>query len=128
MSRGRERHDAHQAALAGLGRALSRRAGNACELCGARGSLQVVELPGGPEEPEPDWALMLDAPCQALASASRFRDPDAMRFLETTAWSETRPAQILAVRMLRQLAQDDVVWARDCVDGLYLDPEVEALI
>ncbi len=129
MAKGRHKHDAHQAALAALGRDLSRRARSACELCEDRTSLKVVEVAGAPEEPEVDWALMLCERCGLAVENSR-RGPSAgeLRFLEGSAWSEIRPVQITAVRLARRLADEDVGWARDLVDGLYLDEAVEALI
>ena len=65
MARGKEAHQAHQQAVAALGRALSRRAGNRCELCGERTSLKVVELPPAPEEPDEDRALLVCERCGA---------------------------------------------------------------
>ncbi|MCB9741182.1 MAG: phnA protein [Alphaproteobacteria bacterium] len=127
MARGRDQYDAHQAALNALGRPLSRRARSACELCGASGSLSVVELEGGPEEPDEDWALLLCERCRELPGAKRLDAAD-LRFLETTVWSEIRPTQILAVRLVRRMAEDEVMWARECVESLYLDPEIEGLI
>jgi len=128
MARGREKYKAHQAALALLGRGLSRRAGSACELCGATGRLAVVEITGGPDDPDEDWAALLCGRCQDLVEARRRHPASDQRFLETSVWSETRPAQIAAVRLVRALGDDGVEWARDCLDSLYLDEEVEALI
>ena len=44
MSKGRDKHHARLNAVAGLGRNLSRRARNHCELCGEGGSLKVIEV------------------------------------------------------------------------------------
>jgi len=125
MARGRDRHDAHQAALSSLGRSLSRRARNACELCEVRSSLQVVEVEGGPDEPTGEWALMLCTRCLEATSPKSRIDPSELRFLETTMWSEVRPVQIEAVRLLRRL---DTPWARDALESLYLEPDLEALL
>ncbi len=124
MARGRERHEAHQQAVAALGRSLSRRARSRCELCGDGGPLAVVEIPGGPEEPDEEWAVMLCARCRDLERA----DPGDCRFLEGSAWSETVPAQVLAVRHLRHLAADGVGWAADALDGLWLDEAIQARV
>lgn len=122
MSNRRDQHEARKAALAALGKPLSRRARSHCELCGADGRLDVVALEGNPEEePDPDWALMLCLRCQDLPR----QEPSSLRFLETTMWSELQPAQILAVRTLRSL---DASWASEALEGLYLDPDREALI
>ena len=121
MARGRDRHQAHQQAVAALGRSLSRRARSNCELCGESASLKVVEVAGGPEDPVDDWALML---CERCQDAER-QDTGSLRFLEGTMWSETVPAQVLAVRLLRKLAADGVDWATEALDGLWLDEAIE---
>ena len=123
MASRKDQHEAKKAALAALGKPLSRRARSACELCGADGGrLDVVAVDGNPEdEPDADWALMLCLRCQDLAR----QDPASLRFLETTMWSELQPAQILAVRTLRSLK---ATWAAEALEGLYLDPEIEALL
>lgn len=124
MARGRDKHDAHKAAVAALGKNLSRRARSQCELCEDRASLKVVEVDGNPDEPNEDWAVMICEPCQE-ALLGKARDTSRLRVLEGTMWSEVRPVQITAVRMLRAL---DEAWAREALEGLYLDPEIEALI
>ena len=125
MARGRDRHDARQAALSSLGKDLSRRARNACELCEVRTSLQVVEVVGGPDEPTGDWALMLCVRCREATGPKSRVDPNELRFRETSMWSEVRPVQIEAVRLLRRL---DTPWAREALESLYLDPDVEDLL
>ena len=124
MARGRDKHDAHKAAVAALGKNLSRRARSQCELCEDRAPLKVVEVDGNPDEPNEDWAVMICEPCED-ALGGKARDTSRLRVLEGTMWSEVRPVQITAVRILRTL---DESWARDALEGLYLDPEVEALI
>lgn len=125
MARGKDAHDAAKAALAALGKPLSRRARSQCELCGDGGPLSVVAIDGNPDdEPSEDWALLLCSRCAELVDGRRL-PADSLRFLETAMWSELRPAQIAAVRALRRLDAD---WAREALDGLWLDDEVEALI
>lgn len=127
MARGRDKHQAHQAAVAGLGRVLSRRAGNVCELTGEKTSLKVVEVAGGPDVPEEDWAVLVSPTAEALLSSKKLKENE-LRFLETAMWSEVRPVQIVAVRLLQRLRDQEVVWAREALEGLWLDPEVEGLI
>lgn len=125
MAKARDRHHARKAALSALGRDLSRRSKSRCELCGAQGSLSPVEVDGNPEE-EPDlaWALLLCGSCATLAEKGDGADA---RFLAEACWSELLPAQLLAVRILRRIAPE-TRWAEDTLDGLYLDPETEALV
>lgn len=127
MARGRDKHQAHKAAVAALGRELSRRARSKCELCGESRSLKVVEVDGNPDPdagPEVAWALLL---CERCISLRERGDGADARFLAEACWAELRPTQITAVRILRRIAPN-MPWAADTLDGLYLDPEVEALL
>lgn len=126
MAKGRDKHQANVAAVAALGRNLSRRARNRCELCETSTSLKVVEVAGSPEEePTEEWALMLCERCEEAIGPKSQVDPNTLRFLETTMWSEVQPVQLTAVRLLRSL---EAAWAQQALEGLYLDPEVEALV
>lgn len=127
MSR-RDQHHARKAAIAGLGRTLSRRAKNKCELCTTSTSLSVIEVPPAPEEPEADRAVMLCSRCEDAVAAKRGVDTDALRFLAESVWSSTLPAQLTAVRLTRRLAADGVTWAQEILEGLYLDEDTEALL
>lgn len=127
MARGREEHQARLAAVARLGRNLSRRASNRCELCEERTSLSVVEVEPLPDEPDEDAAVMACERCaRAMASGRNAPDPAELRALEATAWSEHAPVQVAAVRVLRRLQGDGVAWASELLDGLYLSDEVGA--
>lgn len=127
MAKGRDKHAAHVAAVAALGRTLSRRARNRCELCETSTSLKVVEVEPTEEDPTEERAVLICASCEN-ALAGKTTDTNAFRFLEGVVWSETLPVQLCAVRLLRGFARDDVAWARECLDGLFLDPEVENLV
>lgn len=127
MARGYDQHYGRKLSAASLGRSLARRAGNACGLCRTATSLQVIEVPPLPEEPEVDSAVMLCARCAEVVTSERNKiSPDELRFLGESVWSDIEPVQIVAVRVLRRLSEREVLWARDLLDGLYLSPEVEA--
>jgi protein PhnA len=129
MARGQQRHQEHKAAVAALGRQLSRRARNRCELCQESTSLVVAEIsPVVPEEPTVERAAMLCSRCAQLVSGGPLPDDSTLRFLEESVWAELLPVQLPAVRMTRRLASVGVGWAISALDTLYLDPEVEALI
>ncbi len=129
MARGWDQFYGRRADVQALGRVLSRRARARCELCGASGPLRVVEVPPFPEEPDVDRAVLVCDPCaDALTSTKGRLDADRLRFLAETAWSEVLPVQLASVRLLRRLDAEGVHWAREILEGLYLDPEVEALV
>ena len=129
MARGRERHQARVQAVNALGRSLSRRAGNRCELCRESTSLSVIEIPPvDPDDPSAERAAMLCARCAALVGGGKRREPHTLRFLEESMWAEEVPVQLAAVRLMRALSGDGVGWAAEALDSLYLPPEVEALL
>ena len=127
MARGLSQHQARKAAVAALGRSLSRRAKAKCELCGASGSLKVIEVPPIEQEPSSERAILACHSCQRLMNGQDAED-SGVRFLEETVWSEVVPAQLTAVRLVNRFAADGRGWAVAVMDGLYLSPEVERLV
>lgn len=127
MAHGKSKFGIREAAASNLlGKDLSRRAHARCELCEERTSLLIFEVPPLLEEPELDHALMICERCErAVEGGRKAPPPDELRFLTTAMWSPLLPCQLTAVRTLRRL---ETTWARDALDGLYLDPEVEALL
>jgi protein PhnA len=125
MSRGLNKHKAHQEAINRLGRPLARRARSCCELCGASGtSLKPFEVPPAPPEPELETTLLLCHDCHAGADGGPL-DPKRWRFLENAIWAELPAAQVTAVRLVRRLADQSVPWASQALDGLYLPEEIQ---
>ena len=133
MARGKDKHTARQQALQGLGRELARRAKSRCELCSAQEALFPTELPPEPEEPTLDSALLLCSSCRPLlntppqlpvALSTHDREGHFL-FLQEAVWSETAPAQIAAVRLLRELISLGEAWAMELNESLYLMPEIE---
>lgn len=126
MARGHEQYKQRQAAVAALGRPLSRRARSRCELCESSGTrLFPYEVVPIPEEPDPDHAVMLCERCIQGATGGKLQ-ANEWRFLETSAWSEVAPIQVVAIRMTRRLvAENTCDWASDLLGMLYLPPEVE---
>ena len=126
MARGHDQFKQRQAAIATLGRPLSRRARSKCELCEAAGTrLTPFEVAPLPEEPDPDRAVMLCDRCLKGAKGGRLAGNE-WRFLETSAWSEIAPVQVLSVRMVRRLADDrSIDWAADLLGMLYLPDQVQ---
>jgi protein PhnA len=129
MAKGYDRNAARRQEAAALGRELSRRARSKCELCGSDGSLRVIEIPPLLDDPSVERAALLCSQCQRLAEEEIPKTAGSnLQFLREAVWSETLPAQLLAVRLARQLSRNGEAWARETVDGLYLEPEVEALL
>jgi len=126
MARGREQFKQRQGAVAALGRPLSRRARSRCELCDSSGTrLTPFEVAPIPEDPDPDFAVMLCDRCITGATGGKLAGKE-YRFLETSAWSELAPVQVVSVRLVRRLVDElKVDWASDLLDMIYLPPDVE---
>lgn len=129
MARGKEEHDARTALLNSFGKDLARRAKSKCELCERGGEkLAVFEVPPAPREPSFDRCLLLCGDCFAQAGdPRRFQGGEHWRFLAGQAWSENRVVQVMAVRLLKRQAGTQH-WAREALDGLFLDEETEAFV
>ena len=126
MAKGYEVNQARVGALASFGKDLARRARSKCELCETSGvSLSTFEVPPVPAEPELERCLLLCDRCHEQAeNPKRFEPGEHWRCLTQTMWSELPAVQVMAVRLLRKQA-DSQDWAREALEEIYLDPEVE---
>ncbi len=125
MAKGRQAHQAALQALNGLGKDLSRRARSGCELCGESDGCRPQLVPPVGEDLDIDSAILACPRCREAIDGKRLPGTsDDYRFLETAIWAEIVPAQVAAIRLLRRLAQDDVPWAREANEGLWLDEAI----
>ncbi len=126
MAKGYETHQARALALQGLGKDLARRAKSKCELTGAAGvPLRAYEVPPVGAEPEIDRTLLVCEAClEMLARPERLKGRE-WQCLAEVVWSELPAAQVVAWRMLNELAKRED-WARDVIAEVFLDEEVEA--
>ncbi|MEQ8763457.1 MAG: phnA protein [Planctomycetota bacterium] len=127
MAKGYDKHKERMDAIAALGRPLARRSRSQCELCETSGvPLAAYEVPPLPDEPALETTLFLCEPCGREIQSTKILDAARLRVLEKTVWSELPAAQVVAVRWVRRLANDGEAWARELLENLYLDEEVEA--
>lgn len=125
MARGRQAHQAAQQALNGLGKDLSRRARSGCELCGESEGCRPHLVPPTGEHLDIDSAILACPRCREALDGKRLPGTsDDYRFLETAIWAEVVPVQVAAIRLLRRLADNDVAWAREANEGLWLDDAI----
>lgn len=126
MAKGLEKHKERMAILSSFGKDLARRAGSKCELCEASGiKLVAHEIQPVPAEPEFDNCVMICENCNEQATEPRrFKAGEHWRCLANTVWSEVPAVQVMAVRLLKRQA-DSQAWARETIDGLFLDEEIE---
>ncbi len=126
MAKGYEVNQERLAIIAALGKELARRSRSRCELCEASGvKLSAFEVPPAPKIPEVDRCVFLCETCrEQVADSRRFQPGERWRCLTQTVWSEVPAVQVMAVRQMRRQA-DSQDWAREALEEIYLDPEVE---
>lgn len=125
MAKGHEIHQARVAALQALGKDLARRAKSKCELTGASGvPLRAYEIPPVAAEPSLDHTLLVSESCLGALERPKSLAGQEWRCLAETVWSELPAAQVVAWRMLKVLASRED-WARDVLDEVFLDPDVQ---
>jgi len=99
---------------------LIERSGSKCELCSATENLQVYEVPpissGGL-----DGSLLACSTCIEQIDNPELTDENHWRCLNDSMWSEFKPVQTVAWRMLSRLRSKG--WPQDLLDMLYLDDD-----
>jgi len=125
MAKGLETHNSRVLALQSLGKDLARRAKSKCELTGASGvPLRAYEIPPVPTEPDIDRTLLVSETCLEMLEYPKRLKGREWQCLAETIWSEMPALQVVAWRMLNELAKRED-WAREVLEGVFLDPEVE---
>lgn len=114
-------------ALQAIGKDLARRAKSRCEITGKSGiPLFPYEVPPVADEPDFERTLLVCEEClHALARPSSMARGHYWQCLAEVVWSESPALQVVAWRMLHELAKHED-WARNALEGVELDPEVEA--
>ena len=126
MGKGYETHQARVLALQGLGKDLARRAKSKCELTGVSGiPLRPYEVPPVGEYPDIERTLLISEAChEVLERPDRLKGRE-WQCLAEVVWSEMPAVQVVAWRMLKELAKRED-WAREAIEEIFLDEEVEA--
>lgn len=125
MAKGYELHQARMMALQGIGKDLARRAKSKCELTGASGvPLRPYEVPPVGETPDIERTLLLSEECHRMLEHPERLAGRGWQCLVEAVWSEMPAVQVVAWRMLRELAKRED-WASAALEEVFLDPEVE---
>ncbi len=127
MAKGLDKHRERMAALSFFGKDLARRCKSKCELCESAGvklaPYEVEPVPTG--EPVFENCIMICESCtEQVGEIKKFRAGEHWRCLAEVVWGEIPAVQVVAVRLLKRQA-DTQAWARETLEGLYLDEEVE---
>lgn len=125
MSKGYELHQLRMMALQSMGKDLARRAKSRCEITGASGvPLRAYEVPPVPEDPDIDRTVLVSDECLAAIEDPEQLDGQEWHCLAEAVWSELPAVQVVAWRLLRELAKRED-WARNVLEEVFLDPSVE---
>lgn len=125
MAKGYELHQARMMALQSMGKDLARRAKSKCEITGASGiPLWPYEVPPVGPTPDIDRTLLISEECHKMLEHPDRLAGRGWQFLAEAVWSEMPAIQVVAWRMLHELAKRED-WAREVLEEVFLDPEVE---
>lgn len=125
MGKGYETHQQRVMALQAIGKDLARRAKSKCELTGVGGvPLRPYEVPPVAAEPDIDRTLLVSEACLNMLENPRHLAGRGWQCLAEVVWSESPAVQVVAWRMLNELAKRED-WAREVLDDVFLDEEVE---
>jgi protein PhnA len=103
--------------------ALTRRAGNRCELCGSDSNPHAHLVDAGGES-DPDKHVLLCDTCLAAYTAGQPLEGGHWYCLQESAWSEVAAVQVVSYRLLHRLEGQS--WASDLLGQMYLEDEVLA--
>ena len=80
----------------------------------------------GREAHEARLALLCERCARAIEDLKPLPPGDSWRVLAKTVWSEVPAVQALALRLLKRQAETEA-WARETLETVFVDAEVEAL-
>ena len=104
-----------------LEKELQKRSNHSCELCGSIKDLSIYEVPPTSKTTELDKYIYTCETCKEQIEIPEKTDPNHWRCLNDSMWSEHKPVQIVAWRMLDRLKNEG--WPQDLLDMMYLDDE-----
>lgn len=123
MAKGYDAHREHKELVASFGKSLGKRAGFACEWCGAKDDLRPWEyLPGA--EPATELLALLCGRCRAIAEGAP-AEPGELYLLRNALWNDI---EAIAGGAGRVLLRSRVPWAREAIEeSIYDDALKEKL-
>jgi len=103
-----------------LERELKKRSNSICELCSNDENLQVYVVPPSKTQ-SLDTSIITCNTCVEQINNPEATDPNHWRCLNDSMWSEHKPVQVVAWRMLSRLRKEG--WPQDLLDMMYLEEE-----
>lgn len=126
MAKGLKQHQERQEKLSLFGKDLARRCKSKCEICESGGiKLLPFEVEPKPAEPDFDCCIMVCESCaEQISNPKKLQVGEHWRCLAQVVWSEIPAVQVVAVRLLKRLAETQD-WARETLDQVFLDEPIE---
>ena len=100
---------------------LQNRSNNTCELCTAKGDLNIYEVPPV-STAGVDGSLLACNTCITQIKNPGITDPNHWRCLNDSMWSEHEAVKVVVWRMLSRLKKEG--WPQDLLDMMYLEDDV----
>lgn len=86
----------------------------------------MIEVAPLSDKPSEDAAILACQRCREVLEAKRLpKETTELRFLEGSVWAEPIPVRVAAIQLLRRLEADQVPWARQCLEALWIDSDIE---
>lgn len=124
MAKGFQANAERLEALRSLGKELARRSKSRCELCATGGTpLDFYEVPPAPEDPDPERTLLICADCRNAVQTPATANGQQWRCLIDRLWGDLPASQVVALRMLEQLAPRED-WAREALEFFEPEPDL----
>lgn len=99
-----------------------RRSGK-CELCGGSGGIDRYQVGPGKREEEEQYTYLCEV-CRGEIEDLGASTSDRWRCLSNSMWSEYSAVQVLSYRILKHFENES--WARECLEQVYFDEELQS--
>jgi hypothetical protein len=120
MAKGYNANQERIAAISSFGKNLAKRAGFACEWCGAKDDLRPWDYRPN-AEPEETGLALLCLRCRDLAGGVK-GDENELRSIRNALWSDVPAVAEGAARVLGSCKEP---WAREAIDESFIDENVK---
>ncbi|KEQ16559.1 PhnA domain-containing protein [Endozoicomonas numazuensis] len=101
---------------------LHQRSNSKCELCSSNDELSIYAVPDSPESSAVSHVLVCRT-CLSQINQPENIDTKHWRCLNDSMWSQVPAVQVMAWRILNQLASEP--WAQDLLDMMYLEDDIK---
>lgn len=100
---------------------LQTRSNNECELCAAKNSLSIYNLPPDAEQLV-EKSILICPTCLSQVEKKAPLDKEHWQCLLTSMWSEVDAVKVVSWRMLNRLREE--TWASDALEMLYFEDDI----